>query len=106
MQRIAYGPLGLKPAEFGVLTPVEFREMVAGLNLRQREAADAQIAQAWLTAALVRIERMPSLGQLLGTEGPAIAGDSPGAFDALVSRVNDAKAKQQAEEGGDQHGNG
>lgn len=55
------GLLGLG-REVWDLTPAELNAQIQGSNERQRESYEA----AWLTAALMRAKRLPSLKKLLG----------------------------------------
>ena len=50
MERLAYGPLALKPWEFEKLTPAEFNQMVDGYRRRQETAEDTM---AWALSLLL-----------------------------------------------------
>ena len=55
----------MQPCEFWVLTYAEFSEMVKGYNRIQRDKMNDSICQAWHTAYLYRVNKMPSLESLL-----------------------------------------
>lgn len=66
---MAFGPLNLRPWEFGWLTPGEFHQLADGYQWRQKEEARGRIALAWHIAALSRQKRLPPLERLLKPDG-------------------------------------
>lgn len=95
---LAYGPLGLKPAEFWGLTLPEFMALARGRAERQRERTDLEILGAWFSASLARTKRIPSLRNLLNppktrTLTPVEKAQRQSEFDELKQRMLAAKAK-------------
>lgn len=60
-----YIAAGFDPDGFWRITPREFTHRISGANERRRFDQDARAWLAWHTAALVRVEEMPDLSELL-----------------------------------------
>ena len=67
---IGVGELELKPSEFWQLTPAEFYYMLDGYKRNQKRHINEVLIGAWHTAALSRMEKMPSLNSLLYDDEP------------------------------------
>lgn len=59
--------LELTPFEFWELTPAEFYAMAEGFAKRKTNHTNELIYQAWHTAYLTRVEKMPELKDLYET---------------------------------------
>jgi hypothetical protein len=64
--------IGITPNQFYDMTPLEFSAYVDAQNVKQDEVRQQIILQSYMTAALTRTEKMPSLQSLLDakTAGP------------------------------------
>lgn len=65
---------GLSISEFWELTPKETLMQMEAVIWREKRQAKATITQAWLTAALGRVKRMPALAQLLAGRARKLSG--------------------------------
>lgn len=57
--------MGLRPNEFWDLTAAEFFIMVKGYQKRQKDRRNEIITNAWITANLSLVKKMPKLDSLL-----------------------------------------
>lgn len=76
-----YVAAGLDPAAFWSLTPRLFLCQMRGARRRAEGEDHLSTYQAWLTARLTRIDKIPGLGKLLGRR------QSPGSREDLKSRL-------------------
>lgn len=62
--------IGITPDEFYEMTPFELSCYVDAYNDKQEELRQQIILQSYMTAALARTERMPTLQSLLDAKAP------------------------------------
>lgn len=56
---------GIRPAEFWEMTAFEVNAVVDAYIAKEKQRIEMVLSQSWLTAALVRTEKMPSFKEFI-----------------------------------------
>ncbi|WP_118138788.1 hypothetical protein [Oceanicella sp. SM1341] len=78
---------GFVPEAFWRLTPRLYLAQMRGARARARAAQQERLQLAWMTAALVRTRKLPSLDALLAAGRPVDVADLRLRLDALSARL-------------------